>query len=141
MYPWRMLPWVTLDETRTADGTVLTLARRGGEWEVCANGLVLMSNRTHGSEDELARLAFAKAPHAKTVLIGGLGLGFSLRVDPESPRAAREGGRGRAVVDGRRLEPFPRGRAWPAGRWKTGASRYAWATCASASSRRAAVTT
>lgn len=79
MYPWRMLPWVTLDETRTADGTVLTLARRGGEWEVCANGLVLMSNRTHGSEDELARLAFAKAPHAKTVLIGGLGLGFSLR--------------------------------------------------------------
>ncbi len=74
-----MLPWITVDETRAADGTVLTLARRGDEWEVCADGFVLMSSRAHGSEDELARLAFAKVPHAKTVLIGGLGLGFSLR--------------------------------------------------------------
>lgn len=74
-----MLPWITVDETRTGDGTVLTLARRGTEWEVRADGLVLMSSRTHGSEDELARLAFAEVPHARTVLIGGLGLGFSLR--------------------------------------------------------------
>jgi spermidine synthase len=74
-----MLPWISVDETRTADGTVLTLARRGTEWEVCHDGLVLMSSRAHGSEDELARLAFAKAPRARRVLIGGLGLGFSLR--------------------------------------------------------------
>jgi spermidine synthase len=74
-----MLPWITLDEARTDDGTVLTLARRGTEWEVRADGSVLMSSRTHGSEEELARLAFAKVKHARTVLIGGLGLGFSLR--------------------------------------------------------------
>lgn len=74
-----MLPWITVDETRTDDGTVLTLARRGTEWEVRFDGLVLMSNRAHGSEDELARLAFAKVPQARTVLLGGLGLGFSLR--------------------------------------------------------------
>jgi spermidine synthase len=74
-----MLRWITLDETRTADGTVLTLARRGTEWEVRADGFVLMSSRTHGSEDDLARLAFAKVEHARTVLLGGLGLGFSLR--------------------------------------------------------------
>lgn len=74
-----MLPWIRVDETRTADGTRLTLERRGTEWEVCANGLVLMSNRAHGSEDDLARLAFARVPHAKTALVGGLGLGFSLR--------------------------------------------------------------
>jgi len=74
-----VLPWITVDETRAADGTVLTLVRRGTEWEVCHDGLVLMSSRTHGSEDDLARLAFAKVPHARTVLIGGLGLGFSLR--------------------------------------------------------------
>jgi spermidine synthase len=74
-----MLPWITLDETQTADGTVLTLARRGTEWEVRFDGSVLMSSRTHGSEEDLARLAFAKVPHARTVLIGGLGLGFSLR--------------------------------------------------------------
>lgn len=74
-----MLPWVKVDEARTADGTRLTLSRRGTEWEVCFDGLVLMSSRAHGSEDELARLAFAKVSHARTVLVGGLGLGFSLR--------------------------------------------------------------
>jgi spermidine synthase len=74
-----MLPWIKVDEARTADGTRLTLSRRGTEWEVCYDGLVLMSSRAHGSEDELARLAFAKVRHARRVLIGGLGLGFSLR--------------------------------------------------------------
>ena len=88
-----MLPWITVDETRTADGTVLRLARRGTEWEVLFDGSVLMSSRAHGSEDELARLAFAKAPHARTVLIGGLGLGFSLRATLDLL-----GPRGRVVV-------------------------------------------
>ena len=74
-----MLPWVTVDEVRTADGTRLTLSRRGGEWEVCFDGSVLMSSRTHGSEEQLASLAFAKVKNPRTVLIGGLGLGFSLR--------------------------------------------------------------
>ncbi|HEX9186608.1 MAG TPA: hypothetical protein VGB87_06040 [Vicinamibacteria bacterium] len=88
-----MLPWITVDQTRTADGTVLTLARRGTEWEVCADGLLLMSSRAHGSEDDLARLAFAKVPHARTVLLGGLGLGFSLRATLDLL-----GPRGRVVV-------------------------------------------
>ena len=88
-----MLPWITVDETRTADGTVLTLARRGTEWEVLFDGLVLMSSRAHGSEEDLARLAFARAPHARTVLIGGLGLGFSLRATLDLL-----GPRGRVVV-------------------------------------------
>ncbi len=74
-----MLPWITVEETRAPDGTVLALLRRGDEWEVCADGFVLMSSRSHGSEDELARLAFARVPEAGTVLVGGLGLGFSLR--------------------------------------------------------------
>lgn len=74
-----MLPWIKVDEAQTADGTRLTLSRRGTEWEVCFDGLVLMSSRAHGSEDELARLAFARVSHARTVLVGGLGLGFTLR--------------------------------------------------------------
>jgi spermidine synthase len=74
-----VLPRITVDETRTPDGTVLTLERHGNEWEIGADGFVLMSSRAHGSEDELARLAFAKVPRPRTVLIGGLGLGFSLR--------------------------------------------------------------
>jgi spermidine synthase len=79
LYACGMLPWITVDETRTADGTRLTLARRGTEWEVLFDGLVLMSSRAHGSEEDLARLAFAKVKQPRTVLIGGLGLGFSLR--------------------------------------------------------------
>ena len=74
-----MLPWIKVDEVLTTDGTRLTLSRRGAEWEVCFDGLVLMSSRAHGSEDELARLAFAKVGQPRTVLVGGLGLGFSLR--------------------------------------------------------------
>ena len=90
-----MLPWITVDEARTADGTVLKLARRGTEWEVCVDGFVLMSSRAHGSEDDLARLAFAKVPHARTLLIGGLGLGFSLRASLDLL-----GPRGKVVVAG-----------------------------------------
>jgi spermidine synthase len=97
-----VLPWVTVDETRTADGTLFRLARRGAEWEVLADGFVLMSSRAHGSEDDLARLAFARAPHARAVLVGGLGLGFSLRsaLDLLGPRGrAVVAEQSRAVVD------------------------------------------
>lgn len=74
-----MLPWNIVEAAKAPDGTDLLLARRGTEWEVRAGGHTLMSNRTHGSEMALARLAFEKVPDAKRVLLGGLGLGFSLR--------------------------------------------------------------
>jgi spermidine synthase len=77
-----MQPWETVDRARIADGTELSLARRGDEWVVRARGRVLMSSRQHGSEDALAELALARvtrAGGARTVLIGGLGLGYTLR--------------------------------------------------------------
>ena len=74
-----MLPWIIVEATQAHDGTELLLARRGSEWEVRADGHTLMSNRTHGSEMALARLAFERVPEAKRVLVGGLGLGFTLR--------------------------------------------------------------
>jgi spermidine synthase len=74
-----MLPWNIVEAAKAPDGTQLLLASRGTEWEVRAGGHTLMSNRTHGSEMALARLAFEKVPDAKRVLLGGLGLGFSLR--------------------------------------------------------------
>ena len=77
-----MQPWETVDRARVADGTELALARRGDEWVVRAGGRVLMSSRQHGSEDALADLALARvdrAGAARTVLIGGLGLGYTLR--------------------------------------------------------------
>jgi spermidine synthase len=68
--------------TATApDGSVLTLYRHDGAYGIRVDGVELMSTRRHHSEDRLAEVACA--PLAGTagarVLIGGLGLGFTLR--------------------------------------------------------------
>ncbi len=75
-----MQPWENLGRALAPDGTEIVLARRGSEWVVRAAGQVLMSSRTHGSEESLALRALerVKAP-PKVVLIGGLGFGFTLR--------------------------------------------------------------
>src|SRR5512136_217631 len=91
-----MQPWETVDRARVADGTELTLARRGDEWVVRAGGRVLMSSRQHGSEDALAELALGRVRRpggARTVLVGGLGLGYTLRAALE-----RVGPEARVVV-------------------------------------------
>lgn len=74
-----MIPWVVVDAETAPGGTRLELARRGSEWEVRADRATLMSNRAHGSEDELPRLALREVPGAARILLGGLGLGYSLR--------------------------------------------------------------
>jgi predicted membrane-bound spermidine synthase len=91
-----MQPWETVDSARVADGTELSLCRRGDEWVVRAGGRTLMSSRQHGSEDALAGLALARVSRpggARTVLIGGLGLGYTLRATLD-----RIGPEARAVV-------------------------------------------
>jgi spermidine synthase len=62
------------------DGTDLTLTRHDREYVIMANGKSLMSSRMHGSEQALAALALRRmqAPDA-CVLVGGLGMGFTLR--------------------------------------------------------------
>ncbi len=74
-----MIAWETIDRARAPDGVPLVLARRGDEWVVRAAGRVLMSSRAHGSEEALATLALARAVQPRRVLVGGLGLGFTLR--------------------------------------------------------------
>lgn len=75
-----MKPWETIDRALTPDGTELTLARRDQEWVVRIGGAMLMSSRMHGSEESLASEALtATATKAERVLIGGMGLGFTLR--------------------------------------------------------------
>jgi spermidine synthase len=74
-----MTAWEIVDNAATADGTVLVLAREGSFWEVRTGHHMLMASEPHVSEDALAALGLARAPHAKRVLIGGLGLGYSLR--------------------------------------------------------------
>jgi len=61
------------------DGSELVLCRRGDAFEIRSNGWELMSSRAHASEEALARLACSDLPPSPRVLIGGLGMGFSLR--------------------------------------------------------------
>lgn len=76
-----MKPLERLGEAKTPDGTVLQLYRHDGAYLIRADGVELMSTRRHLSEDKLAEVACAPLvtkPKAR-VLIGGLGLGFTLR--------------------------------------------------------------
>jgi len=76
-----MKPWELLAQTRTPDGDDMTLMRRSGEYVILANGRTLMSSRMHGSEEALATFSCQRARTLKQprVLIGGLGMGFTLR--------------------------------------------------------------
>jgi spermidine synthase len=74
-----MQAWQTIDRAVTGGGTELVLARRGEEWVVRAAGQVLMSSRVHGSEETLVKYALERVTAPRNVLIGGLGLGFTLR--------------------------------------------------------------
>ncbi|HEY4216480.1 MAG TPA: hypothetical protein VGM67_05050 [Gemmatimonadaceae bacterium] len=70
-----------LDEATAPDGTVLTLYRHDGAYYIRVDGVELMSTRRHHSEDALAAIVcepLASFPNPR-VLIGGLGLGFTLR--------------------------------------------------------------
>ena len=70
-----------LGEYVTPDGTDMKLARRDREYIILANGKTLMSSRMHGSEEALATFACRKVRTMEqpSVLIGGLGMGFTLR--------------------------------------------------------------
>ncbi len=76
-----MKPFERLEEARTPDGTRLVLSRHDGAYLIRADGVELMSTRRHLSEDRLAEVACAplRARAGIQVLIGGLGLGFTLR--------------------------------------------------------------
>jgi len=76
-----MKPWELLGETVTPDGTTLTLTRHDRELVILANGQALMSSRMHGSEEALATFGCRRARTLEEpcVLVGGLGMGFTLR--------------------------------------------------------------
>jgi hypothetical protein len=75
-----MKPWELLGEASTPDGSTMRLMRRDSEHIVWVGGKTLMSSRMHGSEEVLAIAAcrHLKNAGAPRVLIGGLGMGFTL---------------------------------------------------------------
>jgi spermidine synthase len=87
-----MRPLETLASVTTPEGRLLALFRRNDDYYIHLDGEELMSTRRHGSEAALAELALGKltAGSAPRVLIGGLGLGYTLRAALETlPRDAR----------------------------------------------------
>ena len=70
-----------LAEAHTPNGTAITLYRHDGSYVIWADGIELMSTRRHLSEDRLAEVACApiRDRARARVLVGGLGLGFTMR--------------------------------------------------------------
>ena len=74
-----MKPWTIVGEALSPDGTRLELVEHDGEYIIKADDLPLMSTRMHFSEVELARIVCKKLKPGAKVMIGGLGLGYTLR--------------------------------------------------------------
>lgn len=77
-----MIPWIKLaSAAMPGGGPDLRLMRRGDEFSIMTGPVELMNSRLGGSEEALATMTCARlgnraAPH---LLIGGLGMGFTLR--------------------------------------------------------------
>src|SRR5258708_30032708 len=81
-YSSRMIPWEKIDTARVPGSDAeLRLMRRGAEFSIKLGTNELMNSRLSGSEAALASLACRKIEAIKTphLLIGGLGMGFTLR--------------------------------------------------------------
>ena len=77
-----MRPWIHLDTANVpGDKTQLKLMQRGDEFSIMLGTNELMNSRLSGSEEALATLSAERiGGRAKArVLIGGLGMGFTLR--------------------------------------------------------------
>jgi spermidine synthase len=76
-----MQPWVKLDETTMPGGGKLTLMQRGAEFSIMSGTIGLMNSRMSGSEEKLATLSADRVGKRRKarILIGGLGMGFTLR--------------------------------------------------------------
>ena len=76
-----MIPLELIDTANLPDGGTLRLMRRGQDFMILFGRNELMSSRLRGSEEALATLAYERLkgcarPH---MLVGGLGMGFTLR--------------------------------------------------------------
>jgi spermidine synthase len=87
-----MIPWIELDRAPIPGGGELRLMRRGAELSIMSGSIELMNSRLSGSEEALATLACAPLRGAARpqVLIGGLGMGFTLRAAMEELPASAE---------------------------------------------------
>jgi spermidine synthase len=77
-----VIPWIHLDTAPIPGGEgELRLMRRGAEFSIMSGANELMNSRLSGSETALATLALQRLGGREDprILIGGLGMGFTLR--------------------------------------------------------------
>ncbi|TWW09686.1 spermidine synthase [Planctomyces bekefii] len=76
-----MRKWTLLEQAAAPGGATMTLHQSGNDYAIRVNGRELMSSLHHQSEDALAYAAsdHLKSTRAPKVLIGGLGLGYTLK--------------------------------------------------------------
>ena len=91
-----MIPWTVLEGVQTPEGK-LELRRRGErDFLMTVAGRVLMTSQHHRSEDALSELACDALGRKSRprILLGGLGMGFSLRaaLDRLRKKAVQAGG-------------------------------------------------
>ncbi|WP_068785663.1 spermine/spermidine synthase domain-containing protein [Paenibacillus phocaensis] len=79
------MPLEILERTVTPRGEI-QLQRRGDHFEIISNGTFLMATYNGESERLLVRRALELVPAPDKVLIGGLGVGFSLQEALRDPR-------------------------------------------------------
>jgi spermidine synthase len=78
--PCSLLDWDVVATARVVGGAgEFVLGRFANDWVIRVDDRILMSNRMHNSEEVMAEYAFERFPDAGTVLVGGLGLGYTLR--------------------------------------------------------------
>ena len=73
-----MKPTEILASATTPDGSLLQLVHHDGYYVIRAEGYDLMTSRVHNSEDAMMALAIPNPPPGACVLIGGLGMGYTL---------------------------------------------------------------
>ena len=85
-----MIPWTEIDRAKIPghEGEI-TLLKRDAEFSIRTAGTELMNSRRHGSEDALAKLTCdrIKRTSGKKILIGGLGMGYTLSAALEQSEA------------------------------------------------------
>jgi len=81
-----MKPYTKLAETLTPEGEPLELYSHDGVFYIQSRGVQLMTSFSHFSEEELGRLGCApfKPARQPNILIGGLGMGYTLRACTET---------------------------------------------------------
>jgi spermidine synthase len=85
-----MLETQTIEVVQVANGCEFVLAHHGDDWVVRVGGKTLMNSRMHYSEQALADESLQRAKEARAILVGGLGLGFTLRsVLDRAPKDAK----------------------------------------------------